>query len=80
MIKVNAPTRKRNTPRGAAIGRLFQPELQNFELELLMMIFTGLGRKGMLFFVSHRIASRIHEISDLKKKLSCSVLGPNTRG
>ena len=33
-----------------------------------------------VFFVSRRFASRIHEISDLKKKLSCSVLGPNTRG
>ena len=35
--------------------------------------------KGRLFFVSRRFASRIHEISDLKKKLSCSVLEPDTR-
>ena len=36
--------------------------------------------RGGFFFVSRRFASRIHEISDLEKKLSCSVLGPNTRG
>ena len=49
-------------------------------------IFVGgeaaVKNKGTLcfFFVSRRFASRIHEISDLKKKLSCSVLEPDTRG
>ena len=48
-------------------------------------IIPGLARfmfgaiRGGVFFVSRRFASRIHEMSDLKK-LSCSVLGPSARG
>ena len=33
---------------------------------------------GRVFFVSRRIASSIHEISNPPKKLSCSVFGPHT--
>ena len=35
--------------------------------------------EAYFFFVSRRIASRIHEISDLEKKVSCSALGPSAR-
>ena len=57
-----------------------QPELQtSLSLEIECLEKHCNNTKGRFFLVSRRFASRIHEISDLKK-LSCSVLGPDTRG